>query len=431
MKRFLLTLLLAVFLLSACGQNEVLPPEKVTVPTNLQTAPEDTQITQSDTTPLPLENPVTIWVRTQEKIYDHRLDQVTTTSSSYNQNGDYIFQVCNRDDKEIFRSEYEYDAAARLQKITHSYEGVVDQTMQYTYDTDKYSITSIYYNKKGKEVIRFVDTYAYDGSWSENVAYYAGKEKSRSSLKYDSDGNCVEQIEYINGVEANVTTYTYDVFGNKTLTVHTKNGVEAYRYIRTYDTSNRLTEFRNIQGGKETYSTYVYDMNGNLIETYESNGGEPVLNTSYHYDGNGNLTERTTYQKDADLQDSTTTEQFEYDQNNNCIVQHTFRNGEKGISFYYVYDENNNRLQSQKIGADGVVQWQTTCVYRDNNLIKKEFFKNNKLEETTEMTWVKMVVEEEKAVELYKNNGTEGDYQFEDTFVQKMKAAGITFALGE
>lgn len=434
MKRFLSTLLLAAFLLAACNRD--VQPEKDVVSGGLETTPKDTQVMQTDvvettivTETLPIENPVTVWVRTLEEEYDHSRNQTTTTSTSYNQNGDYILQVRNREDEEIARSEYEYDAAGRLQKITYFFEGVVDQTTQYTYDTDAYSIAFTYYNKKGKEIARSVTIYANDGSWSKNIDYDGEKEYLRSSVKYDSNGNLVERIEYASGVEASVTTYSYDDFGNNILTVHTANGVEAYRFIYTYDANNRLTEYRSIQDGKEKYTTYVYDISGNLIEVYQSNGGELILDSSYSYDGCGNLLERISYHTNVELQDSTTTERFEYDQDNNCIAKHTFSDSEKGSSFYYVYDENNNLLHSEKIGADGVVKMKTTYVYSENNLTRTESFKNGEPEKTTEMTWVEMTVSEEKAEELFRNNGTDGDYRFEAAFLQKMEESGITCPL--
>lgn len=412
MKKFFPILFLVLFLASACGT---------------QNTPDSQDTTQSAANVPVIENSVTIWVCTSEILYNFKNGKTTIDTNTYNQNGDYVLLTSFQDGKELGRNVYEYDVQGRLIKSTYSFSGIVSSVYECQYEEDRDIIVQAYYDE-GKETRRSVTISSSDGLWYESASYKNGSEFFRTTLKYNEIGKCIEQVRYENNVKS-VTTYTYDDRGNNTLTVCSKDGVEAYRYIKTYDENNFIIEHRTVRGEEEQHTTYVYDANGNTLECIAYTTDTEFEKISYTYDENGNVLERISSDQ-TESPDTTSIDRYEYDQNGNMVLHHQIYCGSDWGTGYFVYDEHNNMIQSEWVGADGVVKDKIVYQYGANsNLIKRETFAKGMPEETIEKTWIEITVSEEKAEELFRNNGVNGDYRFEAEFLQKIEEAGITCPL--
>ncbi|MCI0397129.1 MAG: DUF6531 domain-containing protein [Chloroflexi bacterium] len=325
--------------------------------------------------------------------YDANGNELTSTMTRTDANGDLVTMVTQRTYDELNRTLSEEDPLGNVFSLEYNDIGalaaLVDKTnsrIEYEYDLRGNRTRTIYpdgsqeivtYNAEGN-ILSLIDragrttTYEYDPLNRPTRAIYA--DGSSTQIEYDAAGRKTAEIDenshrttfaydaagrQIRVVDAlgNVTRFGYDAVGNQITVTNALSQTTTfvydarYRLIQTnypdgsnsglvYDSPGNVIEEID-QAGLSTF--YEYDALGRVTRILDALDGE----TSYSYDEVGNLLSQTdanghitrwTYndlgQQISRILSSGLTETFTYDGNGN-LLSHTDFNG---VTITYDYD---------------------------------------------------------------------------------------------
>jgi RHS repeat-associated protein len=161
--------------------------------------------------------------------------------------------------------------------------------------------------------------------------------------EYDANGNVTRQLDALNQEKL----WTYNGFGQK-LTEQDERGAACLtQYL--YNAEGLLTETINAQGA---HTWYQYDTYWRAIKITDGRGSavnDPDHTTEYAYDNADRL---------ISMHGPLTTKTYQFDAVGNLISEVNPR----GFATTHTYDNNNNRLTTQRPGPDSTVQT-ITIVY--------------------------------------------------------------------
>lgn len=248
-----------------------------------------------------------------------------TYSKEYDEDGNVIAEENKQNDSDVQRTEYVYDIMGRLIQVKDIVDNEKAIYAQYLYDCEGNKIrqyTGLTHPlsitlKEGKGD----NGYTYMGKEYHVEVLDKEKRNTYSETKYEYDkGN--QLISYTDS-EGNEENYTYDVYGNLIKTVD-KNG---NTIIQTYDYQNRLKkqEATERETKKKTIHKYVYDDNGNMSK---------IDNRRFLY---GKIHGQITSEK-WDIGKKTLEKEYLYDSDGTAINFGIKVDGQTELSYNYEYD---------------------------------------------------------------------------------------------
>jgi len=172
----------------------------------------------------------------------------------------------------------------------------------------------------------------------------------KNILKYDNLENLIENTYYdINGNITRMYKWKYDENNNEIeLAFYNSDGSLDHKYTYTYDErNNKIQETEYDENGDiEEQTKWKYDENNKTIEeelVISSYSWEDPYIAIYLYDDNDNKIQSTTYDINGNI---TRMYKSKYDENNNKIEWAVYNaDGTLDYKYIYTYDENNNKIE--------------------------------------------------------------------------------------
>jgi len=247
----------------------------------------------------------------------------------------------NRNDEEIGKTIFEYDAAHTLRKKTESSEYSQTESI---YDEKGNLLTKTTYSKKKLES-KYVYEYGEDGVLlkQNSVTFPATANRYIDSYAiFDKTGKVIESFTEYNGSSGNfVSQHFYDENNKRILEIEAEyysNDRKAYT-LKLHDSKVTIREilydkndlpvsvsvFGEKNGNKTCiyegyertiglYCDYVFDEKGNILKcTYYDENGDPQYIQTCEYDASGNKIKEDHYSQEYDGMNLIFTNVFEYD----------------------------------------------------------------------------------------------------------------------
>ena len=173
--------------------------------------------------------------------------------------------------------------------------------------------------------------------------------KSETVYKYDLNDNIVLKENYLK-LDTSTTRYinSYNS-NNKLASVVTGNKTTIFEYNKE---GNIRSEINKYDDGHETKTLYTYNKSGNCL-TKRSHGFKMVFDIDYTYNDKNLLVEESTYRKTQSDTLLYSKYSFEYDQNQNILLER-FEGGidkQSDVKYRYTY----NGLLKEKIKDDSSI----------------------------------------------------------------------------
>lgn len=231
-------------------------------------------------------------------------------------------------------------------------------TLPNTVDLQKSDPIKDYYEKNEKYNILFWKSYTYDQDNQKLITIYRNENydiKYWKEFKYDQFGNLIESIYFDNeGNLKRIQKSIFDPYGNRIKTTATDHQGNLTKLQESEFTSNFALRVNShlIDELIPSIVNIFYDENGNQIKLqYITKNGTNLINYSYSYDFFGNMIEFKIFP--YDVKESSTLEQFEYDENGNLITHKTIPNWKFDYVTNYEYDKKGNKIvETQRILKD-------------------------------------------------------------------------------
>lgn len=217
------------------------------------------------------------------------------------------------------------------------YADVSEYLSRFSY---QYTTKIRYYNERGSKndvYASFISTRDQYGRPLDELAFYPSHEEKSIhtySYRYDSNQNLVEYIS--NDEYGELTThYGYDKENRPIWRYYEPEGLSTVKYD---DVGNVIKRFSEYTGTTEEYE---YDANNNLIKTTYSNDEEITLIVYNEYNSRGELVKTIN-----DLCPGQTVITYTYDENGNLLLRNKVQDNEINVRDEYEYDENNNCIKA-------------------------------------------------------------------------------------
>lgn len=213
------------------------------------------------------------------------------------------------------------------------YADVSEYLSRFSY---QYTTKIHYYNERASKndvYASFISTRDQYGRPLDELAFYPSHEEKSVhtySYRYDSNQNLVE---YVSDDEYGLLTtyYGYDEENRPIWRYYEPEGLSTVEYDAAGNVIKRFSEYTG------TTEEYEYDANNNLIKTTYSYDEEITLIVYNEYNSRGELIKTT-----KDLFPGQTVITYTYDENGNLFVRDTLQDNGINIRDEYEYDENNN-----------------------------------------------------------------------------------------
>lgn len=214
-------------------------------------------------------------------------------------------------------------------------------------------------------------------------------------FEFDENGNRITEYYYDeNGTVDWRNSYTREYNETGKMIVENsffENGSIYERKIWEYELDDRMIAESYFCSGYQLRYVYEYDQNGNQITKYMHKERNGKIWDGYvekcKYDKNGNLIAEYSYKDDGTIS-WVSSHVYEYDQDNNKLVQYSFDIDDKRyIHYTWSYDNNGKVLDERCFKPDGTVDWWDSKTYKrdtNGNIIEKcDFHENGSIRKLT------------------------------------------------
>ncbi len=232
-----------------------------------------------------------------------------------------------------------------------------------------------------KGYVTVVTNYDKNGNEVEIINYKQnGSVSSRHTYKYDNQNRKIEYLQYQDyrqkGIElAFRQVFTYDKNGNKASELGF-DGRTTYRIAYSYFPNGKQKEIIRYNAANQVEEKWIYEHNGNntKISIFKPVGTLSKI-TERKYDSAGNLLDEKNTSGDGKELARTV---FTYNANNLPISKSEYYAGELRASYSYVYDGQNQLIETYLIKPNNTRLLYSSYKYDgQGNIVEEKWYEDN------------------------------------------------------